>query len=60
MGSATLAAFAIYSEGVAIAIAALGATWLTYKYISRRKVPACGLDGGCHPTSGKDNKPKTD
>lgn len=60
MGSATLAAFTLYSEGVAIAIAALGATWFTYKYISRKKAPACRLDGSCRPTADKGNKPQAD
>ncbi len=60
IGSATLAAFAIYSEEVAIAMAILGATLLVYKFYSRRKAPSCDLDCGCRPASDKDSEPKTD
>ena len=60
VGSATLAAFAIYSEEAAIAIAVLGATLLAYKFYFRRKAPSCELDGGCRPTPDKDGEPKPD
>ena len=60
IGSATLAALALYSEGVVIAIAILGATWLAYKFIFRRKAPACNLDCHGRPTLDKDNESKTD
>lgn len=58
VGSATLAAFAYYSEGAAIAIAALGAALLAYKFISRRKAPSCDLGCGCRPAPNKDGEPK--
>lgn len=60
LGSATLAAFSIYSENAAIAIAVLGAALLAYKFISRSKAPSRDLDCGCRPTSDKGSKPKTD
>lgn len=58
VGSATFAAFALYSEEAAIA--ALGATLLAYKYYSRRKAPSCDLGCGCQPASGKSHELKTD
>ena len=60
MGSATLAAFAFYAEGIAIAMLALGTAWFGYKYISRRKAAACDVDCGCRPVASKDDNPKTD
>ena len=40
MGSAALAAFAIYSEEAAITIAVLGATLLAYTFYFSRKAPS--------------------
>ena len=60
IGSATLAAFAIYSEEAVIAIAVLGATLLAYKFYYSRKAPSCNLDYGCRPTPDKGGKPKPD
>ena len=60
IGSATLAAFAIYSEEAAIAIAVLGATLLAYKLYPRSQAPSCDLDCGCRPTPDKGGEPKTD
>ena len=60
VGSATLAAFAIYSEEAAIAIAVLGATLLAYKFYSRRKSPSCDLNGNCRPAPDKGGEPKPD
>ena len=58
IGSATLAAFAFYSEGAAIAIAVLGTTLLAYKFISRRRAPSCDLDCSRRPKQDKDSDSK--
>lgn len=59
-GSATLAAFALYSESFAVAVAILGATLLVYIFISRRKALFCDLDCGCRLSPNQDGKSKID
>jgi len=60
IGSASLAAFAVYFDKTVIALAVLGVALFVYKFASRRKAPACELDCGCRPTPDKDNDAKPD
>ena len=49
VGSATLAATALYSEKAAVAVAAIGAALLAYKRITRKTAPSCDLDCDSRP-----------
>lgn len=57
IGSTTLAAFAVYSEGAAIAVAVLGMALLAYILISRRRASSCDIDCGSRPKPDKDGAP---
>ena len=58
IGSATLAAFSLYSEVTAIVIVVLLVTLLANKYISRKKISSCDLDCSYRPTPNKEDAPK--
>ena len=53
VGSATLAAFAVYSEKVAVVVLAVGVALLAYKRFTRKTPPSCDLDCSCRPEPDK-------
>ena len=55
IGSTTLAAFAVYSEGAAMAV--LGMALLAYILISRRRAPSCDIDCSSRPKLDKGGAP---
>lgn len=57
VGSATLAALALYFETAAIAAVVLGIALFIYKLASRRKASSCAINCGCRPTTNKKDEP---
>ena len=49
LGSASLAALAVYADKVAIAVLAAGLTLLAYAHYRRNKNPSCDLDCSFRP-----------
>ncbi len=60
VGSATLAAFAVYSEKVAVVLLAVGIALLAYRRFPRKIPPSCDLDCSCRPEPDKTSQTSKD